>query len=103
MVVIARAQAVRLELLGGLVEALGDSFPAIQSYYLPRASHHDEPASNNLIQLDSLVEILGGERAGIVMRGEAADAKIIQELSHILGVIRRPAKVRRVEFDDFIA
>ena len=48
-------------------------------------------------------EILSCERFRAVVRGEAADAGIVENLSHLLGVAGGPIEIGSVEFDAFVA
>src|SRR5882762_7309525 len=52
MVVIPGAHSHRLQFFISLIETLGHALPAIQALDVPRAGHHNELASNGLVQLD---------------------------------------------------
>src|SRR5262249_30729574 len=86
-----------LHLFGALIQALGYLLPAVEVLHLAGAGHHDEFAADDLVDLDGVGEALRLEGLRAVVRGEAADAEIVQELSNVFSIARRPLEVGCIE------
>ena len=61
VIVVPGAQTLRLEFLGRLVEALGDALPTVQALHPPSAGHHDELATDELVEFYRARKIFGCE------------------------------------------
>ena len=103
VIVVARAKTQRLELFGGAAQDVRYTLPAIEAVDSSRAGHDDELAPDDLVDLDGVWKVLGGECAVAVVGREAADADVVHELFHILGVGGRPVEIGSVELDAFVA
>src|SRR4029077_20582480 len=76
---------------------------SVHSLHLSGAGHHDQLASNDLVEFDGARKALQLEGLGIVMGREATDTQVVHEFSDILSLIVGPAEVRRIELDNFVS
>jgi len=67
------------------------------------AGHDDELAADDAVKFDHVGKVLRRERLCSVVRGGAADSRVVEDLPDLLCVVGRPVEVGRIEFDDFVA
>jgi hypothetical protein len=103
VIVIAGAQTRGPELIRSLSERIGEGFPAIDPLHPAGAGHDDEFGAEDLIQIDGPLHTGGGKRGWTVMRGIAADAQVVHQLSDLFGIIFGPLIVGREELHHLVA
>ena len=103
VIVIPRPKTCWFHLLGRGVQRLGDALPPVQVLHSSGACEHDVAASQDVVQLDRVLDAIGAERLGTVVRRIAGNSQIVQQLAHVLRLRGGPVVIRRVEFDVLVS
>ena len=78
VVVIAAGQAVRLELVGGLVEEVGQGLALVRLGEVAVAGNNQVFAADLLVELDGFVERFAAERAGADVGGRHLEVQLVE-------------------------
>src|SRR6185436_8333212 len=104
MIVISGAHSERFKFFGNCSELLAKGFPSIQSRDARPLRHHDVFASDDLIQLNRLLQPVFSERWRVVVCGIASNTGIVHDLSRQSRRFWSPVcKVGIVKLDDLIS
>src|SRR5215470_11202063 len=103
VIVIAHFQSSGLEFFGGGVEGIGDRLPAIGTGVGLGAGHDDVLAAECEIEVLRAVDLVWVEIVEVVVRREAADAEIVQQLAHVFGLLVGALEVGSIELDTFVS
>ena len=91
------------ELFRAAAQLFSDLLPAVEVLNASCAGHHDELAAEDVVQLNRFPDLVGVERIGSVVRGEALHPHIVEQFADLFRIIRGPLHVGRVELHAFIA
>ena len=103
VIVISGFQPRCLQLIGGSIQRIGHRLPTVQARLRIRGSHDHILAAQNQIHVARFADFLRAQVRSVVVRREASDAEIVQELSHLLGLSFGPFEIGRIEFNALIS